>query len=203
MGDYYLIDSETDAATPALKEEKIHVWHIEMVDPADTTNESIEKSYDLKLVEVAMPELNRFLYVTVGAPWTWYMKLSWSYEEWKNYLSGNIHTWVAYKGATPIGYFELELQVDNNVEIAYFGLVPEFIGKGHGKALLQDAITRAWELGGTRVWLHTCSLDHPQALRNYLARGFKVFKEEDLVDEIPVAAIQPWEGAGKPSTPTG
>ncbi|MCZ6501978.1 MAG: GNAT family N-acetyltransferase [Gammaproteobacteria bacterium] len=183
----------------ALKKGKIHVWHIEMLKRADTTSESIEKTYDLKLVEVVLPELNRFLYVTVGAPWTWYLRLNWSYEEWRNYLSGNIQTWVAYKGATPIGYFELEQQADDSVEIAYFGLVPEFIGKGHGKALLQDAITKAWELTDTRVWLHTCTLDHPQALSNYLARGFKVFKEEDLVDEIPVTAIQPWEGAAKPS----
>lgn len=184
--------------TTLLKKEKIHVWHVEMLQRDDTTNEIIEKSYDLKLVETALPELNRFLYVTVGASCTWYMKLGWSYEAWRDYLNGPIQTWIAYQGATPIGYFELELQADDNVEIAYFGLIPEFIGKGHGKALLQDAITKAWELGGTRVWLHTCSLDHPQALCNYLTRGFKVFMEEDLVDEIPVAAIQPWEGAGKP-----
>ena len=76
-------------------------------------------------------------------------------------------------------------------------MIPEFIGRGHGKALLQDAITKAWEFGGNRVWLHTCSLDHPQALSNYLARGFRVFKTESVYDEIPVDGIQPRDGADK------
>lgn len=180
------------------KEEKIHVWHIEMLDQGQATNEVMVKNYQLKKTEIPLPELNRFLYVTVGAPWTWYMRVSWSYQQWYDYLAGgNIQTWVAYKGATPAGYFELDIQKNKNVEIAYFGLVPEFIGKGHGKALLQDAINKAWKVGGNRVWLHTCSLDHPQALNNYLARGFKVFKEEEYVDQIPVDQIQPWEGASK------
>ena len=169
-----------------------------MLDPADLKNEVIEKNYDLKTTDCSLPELNRFLYLAVGSPWTWYMRVTWTYQQWANYLdNSNIVTWVAYRNATPIGYFELELQPDKNVEIAYFGLIPEFIGKGHGKALLQDAIKKAWELGGKRVWLHTCSLDHPQALSNYLTRGFKVFRKEEFFDNIPVDPIQPWEQADK------
>ncbi|MBQ75972.1 MAG: GNAT family N-acetyltransferase [Gammaproteobacteria bacterium] len=185
----------TDKAN--IKREKVHTWHIEMLDRTHKTDEDLRKGYDLKLVESPLPELNRFLYVIVGAPWTWYMKLPWSYKEWQDYLGANIQTWIAYKGGTPIGYFELDLQPEESVEIAYFGLIPEAIGRGFGKALLQDAIVKAWDFGGKRVWLHTCSLDHPQALNNYLARGFKVFKEEELIEEIPIAAIQPWEGANK------
>ena len=64
-------------------------------------------------------------------------------------------------------------------------------------ALLEDAIANAWRLGGRRVWLHTCSLDHPQALNNYLARGFKVFHEETVIDDLPDTPIQPWIGANK------
>jgi ribosomal protein S18 acetylase RimI-like enzyme len=181
-----------------LKEEKIQVWHIEMLDPLNMKDEVIEKNYDLRTTDQALPELNRFLYITVGAPWKWYMRVAWTYKQWQDYLTNpNIHTWVAYRDATPIGYFELELQPGKEVEIAYFGLLPEFIGKGHGKALLQDAVRKAWELGGNRVWLHTCSLDHPQALSNYLTRGFKVFKEEEFFDNIPADPIQPWEEARK------
>jgi GNAT superfamily N-acetyltransferase len=181
-----------------LKKEKVHVWHIEMLDQNQATDEIINKNYQLKKVEIPLPELNRFLYVTVGAPWTWYARISWSYKQWHNYLvGGNIETWIAYSGATPIGYFELDIQLDKDVEIAYFGLLPDFIGKGYGKALLQDAIDKAWQAGGSRVWLHTCTLDHPQALSNYLARGFKVFKEEEYEERIPADPIQPWEDANK------
>lgn len=180
------------------KKEKIHVWHIEMRDRGRVTRELVDRSYELRKADIPLPELNRFLYVTVGAPWTWYMRLSWSYHQWYEYLANeNIQTWVAYRQATPIGYFELDVQADKTVEIAYFGLIPEFIGRGYGKALLQDTIDKAWEAGGSRIWLHTCSLDHPQALNNYLARGFEVFKEEEYVDQIPVEPIQPWEGANK------
>ena len=93
--------------------------------------------------------------------------------------------------------FELKNQRDGNVEIAYFGLIGEFIGRGFGKNLLEDAIRTAWTQGGKRVWLHTCTLDHPQALTNYLARGFKVFKEEEFEDNIPDEKIQPWPQAQK------
>ncbi len=180
------------------QKKKIHVWHIEMLEQVQATDEVFDKNYELKKAELPLPELSRFLYMAVGAPWTWYMRVSWSYEQWQNYLAGgNIQTWVAYKEATPLGYFELDVQANKSVEIAYFGLIPEFIGKGYGKALLQDAISKAWEIGGDRVWLHTCTLDHPQALNNYLARGFKVFKEEEYSDQIPADPIQPWEGANK------
>ena len=77
------------------------------------------------------------------------------------------------------------------MEIAYFGLLPEFIGKGYGKALLQDAIGKAWQAGGNRVWLHTCTLDHLQALNNYLARGFKVFKKRNMMIKFPPMQSSP------------
>ena len=84
-------------------------------------------------------------------------------------------------------------------EIAYFGLVPEFVGKGFGKLLLEDCIDKAWELAETRIWLHTCTLDSPSALPNYLNRGFEIFKEEDLKDMIPASPLEPWPAAAKPA----
>jgi GNAT superfamily N-acetyltransferase len=83
----------------------------------------------------------------------------------------------------PAGYFELRRDSDNAIEIAYFGLLPEFVGRGLGKALLSAAATEAWRAGASRVWLHTSSLDHPAALPNYLARGFKVFRTETYLAE--------------------
>ena len=85
-------------------------------------------------------------------------------------------TWLAYLHGTPAGYFELETQPDDSVEIAYFGLLPQFIGQGIGGVLLTRAIESAWQMGAERVWVHTCSLDHPQALKNYQARGLQIFK---------------------------
>lgn len=127
------------------------------------------------------------------------MRLRWSWQQWHDYLKNpNIVTWVAYQGATPVGYFELQKQVHGDTEIVYFGLLPEFVGKGLGKALLEDAISKAWELADKRIWLHTCSLDHPSALPNYLQRGFSLFKEEDFEDNIPSEPLQPWIGANKP-----
>jgi GNAT superfamily N-acetyltransferase len=86
---------------------------------------------------------------------------------------------VAYVKGTPAGYFELEKQSDGDVELAYFGLLPRFIGRGIGGILLTKAVKLAWETcGTTRVWVHTCTLDGPTALANYQARGFRTYNEE-------------------------
>src|SRR5918995_1859877 len=78
----------------------------------------------------------------------------------------------------PTGYFELRAHQDDSVEIAYFGLLPDFIGRGWGKYLLTRAVQSAWQQGPRRVWLHTCTLDHPAALPNYLKRGFRPVRQE-------------------------
>ena len=179
--------------------QSIHVWHLEMTQPpTERTVPDTDKSYELRLVDAPLPEFSRFLYVAVGASCLWYMRLSWSYDQWLRMLNNdNVQTWVAYINGTPIGYFELEKQPQGSTEICYFGLLPEFIGQGFGKQLLADAIEKAWSIGGDRVWLHTCSLDHPSALHNYLSRGFTVFKEEDLIDDVPQTPIQPWPDANR------
>ena len=176
---------------------QVHIWHLERT--IEPEKPLVDSQYDLKLASANLPELNRMLYLAVGAPWMWYERFNWSYREWRQFLDRpNVQTWIAYDGATPIGYFELEGQRNGSAEICYFGLLPEFIGKGHGRALLQDAIDKAWDLGGRRVWLHTCTLDHPNALRNYQARGFEVFKEESIHVDLPSEPLQPWAGANKP-----
>jgi GNAT superfamily N-acetyltransferase len=86
--------------------------------------------------------------------------------------------------AAPAGYFELRRHDDGGVEIAYLGLLPEFFGRGWGKYLLEQAVRQAWATGASRVWLHTCTLDHPAALPNYLQRGFRPVREEVYVTEL-------------------
>lgn len=152
-------------------------------------------TFELVRVEIPCPELNRFLYAAVGARWWWYSRLSWDYARWLAYLDRpELETWVAYVSGSPAGYFELERQ-DDSIELAYFGLLPRFVGTGVGGALLTAAITRAWDMGAARVWVHTCDLDHPQALRNYQARGFQVFRTEQMVEELPDGPLEPWPGA--------
>ena len=120
----------------------------------------------------------RFLYTAVGAQHHWVDRLSRTDDEIRAYLARpDISFWVMYRQGAPAGYFELRRDTDA-VEIVYFGLLPEFVGRGLGKALLTVAVRRAFELGAARVWLHTCTLDHPAALPNYLARGFRPFKTE-------------------------
>jgi GNAT superfamily N-acetyltransferase len=152
--------------------------------------------FQLIRVEIPCPELNRFLYTAVGARWSWYSRLSWDYARWLAYLdSPDLETWVAYASGAPAGYFELEHQHDAAVELAYFGLLPRFIGKGIGGHLLTAAIIRAWEMGAQRVWVHTCTLDHPQALLDYQARGFRIVREEERIEGLPDEPLQPWPGA--------
>jgi GNAT superfamily N-acetyltransferase len=177
----------------------VTTYHLEMTDlaalrPARTTGIDLE----IKQARVPCPELNRFFYTAVGGDWFWIDRLSWNYERWQAYLGRpELETWIGYHAGTPAGYFELEAQLGSNVEIVYFGILPQFVGKGLGGAMLTAAVQRAWQMGPTRVWVHTCTLDHPSALGNYLARGFRIFKQELADEDLPEQSPGPWPGAGK------
>lgn len=175
----------------------VTITHLEMTDRAQLRPaRPPAAAMQLMQARIPCPELNRFLYASVGARWTWYGRLAWDHARWTAYLSRpDLETWVAYVDGTPAGYFELERQGGGNVEIAYFGLMPGFIGKGLGGAMLHAAAARAWDMGAARVWVHTCTLDHPQALRNYEARGFRIFKIEEKVEDLPDGPLEPWPGA--------
>jgi ribosomal protein S18 acetylase RimI-like enzyme len=121
----------------------------------------------------------RYLYVEVGRAYHWVDRLSWSDEAFRGRLAEpGVQVFLMTHRAAPAGYYELEHHADGSVEIAYFGLLPEFLRRGFGKHLLDDAVVRAWSLRPTRVWLHTCSLDDVAALPNYVARGFLPYRRE-------------------------
>jgi GNAT superfamily N-acetyltransferase len=126
---------------------------------------------------------NRDLYLAVGEQWQWIDKRPWTDEQWQEYAAAPaLRTFAAYHGDMLAGYYELRRDTEGGVEIAYFGLLPEFIGRGLGGALLTSAIEEAWShrrMAPTRVWVHTCNLDHPKALANYQARGMVVYKVEE------------------------
>ena len=133
----------------------------------------------IERVEPCSPELFRFLYAEVGRAFQWTDRLSWSDETIRGHLAQpGVSIWLMSWEAKPAGYFELRQHGDGSVEIAYFGLLPDFIGRGWGKYLLTRATQTAWGLQPARVWLHTCTLDHPAALPNYIKRGFRPVREE-------------------------
>ena len=133
--------------------------------------------------------VNRWWYEQVGAAWSWSDRLVWSEQQWAAYVSRpRLQTWIAAWKDQPAGYFELDHGA-SETEIAYFGLLAEFIGRGLGRHLLNAAVELGWATGAKRVWVHTCTLDHPHALANYLARGFKVYRTETY--PRPAAPLPP------------
>jgi GNAT superfamily N-acetyltransferase len=131
----------------------------------------------------------RALYALVGGPWLWRDRLLWTDDELEAYLaSRNVHVWTLRVDGTTAGYFELQKHSDPTVEIMYFGLVQSFIGRGLGGWLLTRAAEESFALGATRVILNTCTLDAPQALPNYLARGFAIVREDRYWLEVPSRA---------------
>lgn len=129
----------------------------------------------------------RFLYREVGQAYRWIDRLSWSDEQVRMHLDRpGVWVHVLYVEGAPGGYFELRRGEDGSIEIAYFGLMPDFIGRGLGGWFLGRAVETAWAAGANRVWLHTCTLDHPSALPNYRKRGFRPVRDEQY--EVPAAA---------------
>ena len=132
----------------------------------------------------------RALYRLVGQPWHWIDRNAWSDDRLTRHLGrDDISVWVCTVNGKTAVFFELEIHHDldeqRTVEIAYFGLAQAFIGRGIGKVLLTRAAEEAWSLEPSRVWLHTCTLDSPQALPNYQSRGFTPFKRETYVIQLP------------------
>jgi GNAT superfamily N-acetyltransferase len=142
---------------------------------------------DVARVPAPAPQLYRDCYRTVGEAYHWRDRWDWTDDQILSHLAGpGITLFVARRGQTIAGYYELrEVAEDGSVEVAYFGLAPGEVGRGFGKHLLSCAVRDAWQLGPSRVWLHTCTLDHANALPNYVARGFVPYKREEYeVDSV-------------------
>ncbi|MBN2089737.1 GNAT family N-acetyltransferase [candidate division KSB1 bacterium] len=179
---------------------EIKTFYLELNSPAQfRPKKSDLKGLELKKVEIPLPEYNRFFYTAVGGDYFWVDLLTWTHQQWQDWISRpGFHTWVLYFKGTPAGYFEFEEQSDRNIEIIHFGILPQFFGQGLGGHLLTEAVERAWEAGAIRVWLHTCTLDHQLALKNYLARGFRLFNETTTVKMLPDDRPPgPWPGANR------
>ena len=139
-------------------------------------------NYSLKLLDPINFQINKFFYKNIGKKHNWVDRLTWSEEKWINYVSfKTVKTYVLKNNNELVGFFELIFHSGNNeYEIAYFGILEEYQNKKLGSFLLSKAIQKSFEQSVRRVWVHTCSLDHKNALNNYLARGMEVFKTETL-----------------------
>jgi GNAT superfamily N-acetyltransferase len=160
--------------------------YVEMTEPSDLVASSVaDQGVRVDQVFDCPASFHRYLYAEVGRHYHWVDRLPWTDSEIRSYLgTPGLSLWLMrYRGA-PAGYFELQRHEDGSVEIAYFGLIQEYLGRGFGKYLLTCAVEQAWSDGANRVWLHTCTLDDPAALPNYLKRGFRPFKEEKYVASI-------------------
>ncbi len=140
------------------------------------------KDYTLSLVDKINFQLNKFFYKNIGKNHKWVDRLSWPEEKWINYVSSeNVRTYVFKYKDDLVGFFELIFHPEKNeIEIAYFGILEEYQNKKLGSYLLSQAIKISFQKNIKRVWVHTCSLDHKNALNNYISRGMKIYKIETI-----------------------
>ena len=137
-------------------------------------------NFDVRLVNPPDFQLNKFFYKQIGKKHRWVDRLIWNENQWISYINNsNVKTYILQDGNNLAGYFEQIFdQKKLEYEIAYFGILQDYVGKRLGGYLLSEAIKKSFLMGANRVWVHTCSLDHKHALKNYLSRGMKIFKSE-------------------------
>jgi len=164
-----------------------------------TTPHRAEK---LALMRAEQPTLSfyRYLYDTVGEPWMWYERRRMSDDTLRAIIHDRaVRVFVLYVAGVPAGFVELDAREEGEVELAYFGLVPEFMGRGLGPYLLDWAVDEAWSYGPERVWVHTCNFDHPKAIAVYQRAGFVAYRQETkLVDDPRLDGTLPPSAGPRP-----
>ena len=161
---------------------KIERNYLEIVSLKDLNEPKINSNgFILKIIESDDFQLNKYFYKNIGKNHHWVDRLVWTEKNWIEYTSDNkVKTYVLKISNDIAGFFELIFHKDE-VEIAYLGLLKEYRNKKIGSYLLASAIKNAFLSKPKRVWVHTCSLDHKNALNNYIARGMKIFKKETIL----------------------
>ena len=145
-------------------------------------------SQPVMLLRAHQPTISfyRYLYNTVGQDWLWYERRQMNDDALAEIIHDeSVSVDVLYCGGVPAGYAELDARMLPNVEVAYLGLMPEFIGRGLGRYIVDWAVDAAWNLEPERVWIHTCNLDHPAALPTYQKAGFSVFNRQTVTIPNP------------------
>ena len=156
--------------------EPARVWYLAMGDASALRPAPAPDGALVVRAEVALGALNRFFYEEVGRDFHWVDRAGWDDARWQAWAEG-VETWLLLWRGTPAGYAELEARDDGSVEVAFFGLLAPFRGRGLGGHLLTQVVARAWERGPGPVTVNTCELDGPYARRHYEARGFTLVRE--------------------------
>jgi len=127
----------------------------------------------------------KFLYKEIGKDFHWRDRLLWSDQDWFNLISRADYQLYTLRILNDLaGYYEVLSDKEKNFEISYFGIFRQFFGKKIGSYLLSHAIKNLFNQGAKKIWVHTCTLDHPNALNNYLSRGMEVYKEEKIEFQV-------------------
>ena len=151
-------------------------------------NYSNKPNENCNLIFIDPPDfqINKFFYKQIGKDHRWIDRLQWNDQKWINYVENpNIKTFILKDNDELVGYFEQIFHLNQkNCEIAYFGIMKQFYGKKYGGYLLTEAIKKSFEKEIEKVWVHTCSFDHKNALKNYISRGMKIYKTESINLEI-------------------
>ncbi len=142
---------------------------------------------NIKLVNPPNFQINKFFYKEIGKKYRWIDRLEWKDQKWINFTENpSMNTYIIKEKDELAGYFEQIINLNKKeVEIAYFGILENYFGRSYGGYLLSEAIKISFKININRVWVHTCSLDHKHALKNYISRGMKIFKSEKInVDHV-------------------
>jgi GNAT superfamily N-acetyltransferase len=163
--------------------------YLEMLQPPAALPPEAPPHCRVEQVREPLVSFYRYLYDTVGGPWLWIDRRRMSDAELGVIIRDpGVEIYLLSVRGQPAGFCELDCRNPAEVELAYFGLIPEFIGRGLGPYLLRYAIDRAWRTQPQRVWVHTCSLDHPKALETYRRAGFAIYHPESATEEKPTLA---------------
>jgi GNAT superfamily N-acetyltransferase len=175
------------AASGARRRIETLVTYLEMrAPPARPPRPAPRFDLEIRLARRPTVSFYRYLYAAVGEPWTWTVRRCLSDAELQAILCDpRVEVNVLWVGGVPAGYAELDRRAPPDIELAYFGLMPEFIGQGLGGYLLDWAIHHAWRMRPRRLWLHTCDLDHPSALDVYRHSGFRIYHRRTSTQELP------------------
>jgi len=164
--------------------EKIYRSYLEIKSLGEL--KEVKKPSENYFIELADPknfQLNKFFYKNIGKNCQWIDRLIWTDLNWVDYISNDqLSTYILKDKSEIAGYFEMLFNKQSKeAEIAYFGILKEYFGKKLGGYLLSEAIKYSFNKGATRIWVHTCSLDHKNALSNYTSRGMNIFKSEIII----------------------
>ncbi len=162
------------------------ITHLEMRRPPHRLARRLPRGLTIEHARSPTVSFYRYLYNTVGAPWLWHERRRLDDDMLRAIIhDAKVEVHVLYMHGVPAGYIELDRRIADQVEVAYFGLIPEFIGRGLGRYLLDWGLNEAWREHPQRVWVHSCNHDHPKAIAVYQRAGFVPYKQETVRIDDP------------------